>query len=145
MTTLEFLSHLRTKDVKVWIDDNKLRFRAPERAMTPDLKAEMAARKGEILRFLRDLKDTSRAEMPPLRRATRRRSATSGNAATAPRVYSYVPPVPCLAGQDRIACAGQNNVGAKGSCGPIVNAATIWTRRRTAVPKIRRIAAPNVR
>jgi len=74
MTTLEFLSHLRTKDVKVWIDDNKLRFRAPERAMTPDLKAEMAARKGEILRFLRDLKDTSRAEMPPLRRARRDQS-----------------------------------------------------------------------
>lgn len=71
MTTLEFLSHLRGKEIRVWIEDEKLRFRAPEAALTPELRAELAARKAEILQFLRQLKDESHAEMPPIRKAPR--------------------------------------------------------------------------
>jgi hypothetical protein len=39
----------------------------------------------------------------------------------------HVPPVPSLTGRHRIARAGRNNVGAKVSCGPIINVATIST------------------
>jgi amino acid adenylation domain-containing protein len=71
MTVLEFLSHLRAKDIKLWIEGEKLRFRAPDRVMTPEIRAEIAARKAEILQFLRQFRDEFHDAMPPIRPVSR--------------------------------------------------------------------------
>jgi len=71
MTTLEFLSYLRSRGVKIWIEGDKLRFKAPEKSLTPELHAELAGRKSEIIQFLSQLKDDSHAGMPPIRPASR--------------------------------------------------------------------------
>ena len=48
----DFLSHLRSLDIRLWKDGGKLRYRVPKGAMTPALKAEIARRKIELLPLL---------------------------------------------------------------------------------------------
>jgi hypothetical protein len=55
MTTLEFVSHLRALGVQLWAEDNRLRVNAPEGVLTPELRAELARRKTELVAFLRQL------------------------------------------------------------------------------------------
>lgn len=50
----ELLQALRERDVILWIEGGRLRFRAPKGAMTPELHREMAGRQDEILTALRD-------------------------------------------------------------------------------------------
>ena len=52
MTTREFLASLRSKDVQLWVEGEKLRYKAPAGAITAALSAEIIARKAEILRDL---------------------------------------------------------------------------------------------
>ena len=52
MSTLEFLSRLREQEIKVWAEGDRLRYSAPEGRLTPELRAEMVRRKGEILALL---------------------------------------------------------------------------------------------
>src|ERR1043165_4542536 len=66
MTTLEFLSFLRSQDIRVWLEGEKLRFRAPENAVTPELRAEMSERKADILSFLSQVTDNAVKETPPI-------------------------------------------------------------------------------
>jgi hypothetical protein len=54
MKTIEFLSSLRSLDVKLWVDGDKLRYSAPSGTLAPALRAELAKRKEEILMFLRE-------------------------------------------------------------------------------------------
>lgn len=49
MTTSEFLHELRRQDVRVWTEGDRLRVNAPRSVLTPELQAELAARKPEIL------------------------------------------------------------------------------------------------
>ena len=53
MSTSEFLSHLRTSDVRVWAEDGNLRVSAAPGALTPELRSELTARRDEILQALR--------------------------------------------------------------------------------------------
>ena len=71
MRTLEFLHRLRGHGIKVWLDGDALRFRALEASMTPDLRSELTARKAEVVRFLKEVTQDSRVDMPPIRRAPR--------------------------------------------------------------------------
>jgi amino acid adenylation domain-containing protein len=71
MTTLEFLRHLRGLEVKVWLEGEKLRFRAPQDALTSELRAQLAERKPEIVRFLRQFSDDVHASMTSIGRAQR--------------------------------------------------------------------------
>ncbi|BAZ54100.1 amino acid adenylation domain-containing protein [Nostoc sp. NIES-4103] len=48
----EFLSDLCSQDIKLWVENDRLRCSAPKEALTPDIKAELAARKAEILAFI---------------------------------------------------------------------------------------------
>jgi amino acid adenylation domain-containing protein len=52
-SVVQLLSGLRDRGVKIWAEGEKLRFTAPQGALTPELKAELAERKAEILAFLR--------------------------------------------------------------------------------------------
>ncbi len=51
-TTAEFLAYLCSLDIKLWVDSDRLRCNAPKNALTPDIKAELAKRKAEILAFI---------------------------------------------------------------------------------------------
>ena len=48
----DYLAKLAALDVKLWLDDGKLRVNAPEEVLTPELQAELVARKPELLGFL---------------------------------------------------------------------------------------------
>jgi hypothetical protein len=51
-TIVEFLDHLDNLDVKLWVEGDRLRYRTPQGTMTPALRAQLAARKQEILGLL---------------------------------------------------------------------------------------------
>ena len=51
-TTEEFLSYLCDLDVKLWVEDSRLRCNAPKDVLTPVIKKELAERKEDILAFL---------------------------------------------------------------------------------------------
>lgn len=53
MNTAEFVSNLGRKGVKLWIDRDKLKINSPKGIITPELGSTLAARKQEILAFLR--------------------------------------------------------------------------------------------
>jgi amino acid adenylation domain-containing protein len=57
--TIEFLSHLRQLGIELRVDDDRLRLSSPKGMMTPELKAEITTRKGEILTFLKAAKTTN--------------------------------------------------------------------------------------
>ena len=48
----DFLAGLRARDVKVWVDGDRLRINVPKGLLTPALRDEIAARKAEIIAFL---------------------------------------------------------------------------------------------
>ncbi|HEY0607044.1 MAG TPA: amino acid adenylation domain-containing protein [Herpetosiphonaceae bacterium] len=52
MTIVELLTHLRQLNVEVWLEDDRLRYRAPIGVLTPDLRALLSQHKAEIIAFL---------------------------------------------------------------------------------------------
>lgn len=52
MTTLEFLNYLNQLDIKLVLQNEKLRCNAPKDTLTPELQQEMRARKEEIVALL---------------------------------------------------------------------------------------------
>jgi amino acid adenylation domain-containing protein len=52
----EFLSDLARQDIKLWVEDNRLRCNAPKDVLTPEIRSQLAERKGEILSFLQQNK-----------------------------------------------------------------------------------------
>ncbi|MEH1861773.1 MAG: amino acid adenylation domain-containing protein [Nostoc sp.] len=66
MTTVEFLSRLQNAGVKIWIDSDKLGYRAPKGVMTADLKQKLVERKTEILAFLKQAKKSQQFASEPI-------------------------------------------------------------------------------
>jgi amino acid adenylation domain-containing protein len=68
-SVVQLLALLRGLEVKLWAEGDRLRFNAPEGALTPELKAELAGRKAEVLDFLRQGQTAARpagpSRMPP--------------------------------------------------------------------------------
>jgi acyl carrier protein len=53
MISLEdYLAELAERDIKLWLDDGKLRVNAPQGALSPELQSELTARKQELVDFL---------------------------------------------------------------------------------------------
>lgn len=42
MKTVEFLSYLKGLEIKLWLEEEKLRYQAPKGAMTTEIKAAIA-------------------------------------------------------------------------------------------------------
>ncbi|HEY0174538.1 MAG TPA: amino acid adenylation domain-containing protein [Pyrinomonadaceae bacterium] len=61
MSTIEFLSRLRAVGVGLRADGERLRYTAAEGALTPELREELAARKAEVMSFLREAQSSSSA------------------------------------------------------------------------------------
>lgn len=53
MTIAELLATLRQRDVRLWVDDGRLRCSAPASALDAELRAALATRKDEIIAWLR--------------------------------------------------------------------------------------------
>src|SRR6266849_4868965 len=66
MTTDEFMSYLRSVDVKLNVTGGRLRYSAPPGTLTPALRAELLERKAEILYLLRDACATTGLHAPPI-------------------------------------------------------------------------------
>ncbi len=65
MTTSEFLSDLREREIRLWIEGvDSLRYEAPPGSLTPYLLSELRSRKLEILEFLRRAHDADVVERP---------------------------------------------------------------------------------
>ncbi|MBW4550124.1 MAG: amino acid adenylation domain-containing protein [Aphanocapsa sp. GSE-SYN-MK-11-07L] len=74
MNTIEkFLSYLYSLDIQLWVEgdreaaaDARLRCNAPETVLTPDLSAQIAARKAEIIAFLNQAHVASQSSTPAI-------------------------------------------------------------------------------
>jgi len=51
-STNELLSYLHELDIKLWVEQGRLRFNAPQNVMTPEIKAEIASHKVDLLELL---------------------------------------------------------------------------------------------
>ncbi|MFB2837776.1 amino acid adenylation domain-containing protein [Floridanema evergladense] len=52
MNLTKLLQHLSAKNVELWVDEDKLRYRAPEKVLTPDLLTQIKQYKSEIIQIL---------------------------------------------------------------------------------------------
>ncbi|MCA9969806.1 MAG: amino acid adenylation domain-containing protein, partial [Anaerolineales bacterium] len=52
MNTAEFITRLRQMDIRVWVEDDRLRISAPKGVLTEALQHEIAARKPDLLAYL---------------------------------------------------------------------------------------------
>jgi len=66
MTTVRFLKHLHRQDVELWVEGERLRFSAPEGALTPALRAELVERKPEVIAFLSQTTAGTSAGIPAI-------------------------------------------------------------------------------
>lgn len=66
MIISEFVSYLHDLDVNLWYEGDRLCLNAPKGVLTPDLRAELAQRKAEILAFLQVAKATKQTTAPLL-------------------------------------------------------------------------------
>ena len=64
MTTVEFLTHLRGMNVRVRRSNGHLRLSAPDGVLTPELRAELARRKAEIMAFLQKAQNVANFPTP---------------------------------------------------------------------------------
>nr|WP_294563935.1 thioesterase domain-containing protein [uncultured Rhodopila sp.] len=67
MDTASLLSNLRERDVRLWVDDGRIKCSAPAGALDAETRATLASRKQEILAFLHEaeaLKSTPAAIVP---------------------------------------------------------------------------------
>lgn len=53
MSVAAFLSELRRRDIRVWVDGEQLRCNARVGTLTPELRDELRQRRGDLLEFLR--------------------------------------------------------------------------------------------
>ena len=58
MTTAEFLSSLRERDVRLWVEDGRLKCDAPPGVLDDGLQAQLAARKQELLTLIAEAETT---------------------------------------------------------------------------------------
>ena len=64
MNASELLTNLNQQGVQLWADNEKLRINSPKGILTPQLQADIAARKTEILTLLRENNDSGSTSIP---------------------------------------------------------------------------------
>lgn len=67
----DLLQTLQQRDIQLWLDGDRLRYRAAKDAFTPELKAQIKAQKSAIITFLRQAQSSSQAQLPPIERIDR--------------------------------------------------------------------------
>ena len=69
--TAEFLARLRGLDISLRLENSRLRVYAPKNVLTPELRAELASRKTDILTFLSESVSASWSETTTMDRVPR--------------------------------------------------------------------------
>ena len=59
MKTIEFLGYLNSLDIKLWLEEDKLRYQAPKGSITPEIKQEIGTRKPDLIALLAGAKVTA--------------------------------------------------------------------------------------
>jgi thioesterase domain-containing protein len=62
MSLRVFLAELRSRDIQVWADGDRLRCNAPADVLTPELRDQLELRKNDILEFLRSAEALARQQ-----------------------------------------------------------------------------------
>ncbi|HEU4625141.1 MAG TPA: amino acid adenylation domain-containing protein [Steroidobacteraceae bacterium] len=65
MTVTQLIAGLRARDVRVWLEDGRVRVSAPSGSLTPELQQELTARKAEIKAYLASLEVPAEEAAPP--------------------------------------------------------------------------------
>ncbi|MDM8527780.1 amino acid adenylation domain-containing protein [Anaerolineales bacterium HSG24] len=71
MKVIEFLAKLRVLDIKLWADEGRLRYSAPEGTLTAELRADLKQHKTEILAFLQQADAANQTDISPIQTASR--------------------------------------------------------------------------
>src|SRR4249920_490099 len=71
MTLVELLSTLRTRDINLWAEGERLRYSAPSGALTPDIREELSKYKANLLAFLSETERVRRVTRAPINRISR--------------------------------------------------------------------------
>jgi aspartate racemase len=67
MTTIyEFLDNVRQRNVTLWLEGDRLRYRAAKDALPPELLAQLKERKAEVIQFLRQANASAKSQLPPI-------------------------------------------------------------------------------
>jgi amino acid adenylation domain-containing protein len=69
MKTLDLdrlLAELRQQGISLWVEGDRLRYRAAKDSLTPELLAEIKSRKVEIIDFLNQATERTSAQLPPI-------------------------------------------------------------------------------
>jgi aspartate racemase len=70
-TIEELLSHLRSLNIKLWLEGESLRYSAPKGVLTPELRFKIKERKIEIVNFLQKVTQISGRTLPPVQSLSR--------------------------------------------------------------------------
>lgn len=62
MTVVELISRLGAAGIKLWLEDDQLKFKAPKGALTPELKDALVAAKVQVIDFLRQTRRASASD-----------------------------------------------------------------------------------
>ena len=65
MSLVKFLSQLRDLDIHIWVENNTLRYKAPQGAITPELLAGLKERREELIHFLKQVNTYTTIEPAP--------------------------------------------------------------------------------
>jgi amino acid adenylation domain-containing protein len=65
MSITDLIADLSHRGVRLWLDGEQLRFRAPQGTLTSELKAQLAERKDELREFLREVQSSLEATAAP--------------------------------------------------------------------------------
>ncbi|MBE9006349.1 non-ribosomal peptide synthase [Fortiea sp. LEGE XX443] len=66
MNTSEFVTSLTQQGVYFWVDNDKLKIRSPKGVITPEIQADLAAYKTEIINFIREKNIIKNTELVPI-------------------------------------------------------------------------------
>ncbi len=62
----ELLVELRQRNVRLWLEGESLKYKAPKGALTPELLADVKAQKADIIAFLKSVQTSVNTSRPPL-------------------------------------------------------------------------------
>ncbi|MCV6636088.1 amino acid adenylation domain-containing protein [Candidatus Albibeggiatoa sp. nov. NOAA] len=68
MNIAEFLAELQAKDIKLWVENKKLRYNAPKGQFTAELRETIGQHKADIIHYLSNSQQDSHVQLEPISR-----------------------------------------------------------------------------
>jgi aspartate racemase len=65
-TVDDLLCELRQRDVQLWLEGDRLRYRAAKDSLTPEVLTQLKAQKAEIIAFLQQVSAVTNSQLPPV-------------------------------------------------------------------------------